>query len=184
MFRYTKYVMYLAPLGVGAAMAHTIGSKGIGVLLGLGKLVLTLYGTLLIFVFVVLGAVAMIARIPLRQFIQAVREPFILAFSTASSESALPLALENLELMGVPRAHRRVRSSHRLQLQPGRQHAVPFDGVGVRRAGGRRPHAVLAAAPHDADADADEQRSGRGAARVAGDPGRDAGHVRPSSWRA
>jgi len=102
MFRYTKYVMYLAPIGVGAAMANTIGSKGLGVLLGLGKLVLTLYGTLLIFIFLVLGAVAIIARIPLRPFIRAVREPFILAFSTASSESALPLALENLELMGIP----------------------------------------------------------------------------------
>ncbi len=103
MFHYTKYVMYLAPVGVGAAMAHTIGSKGIGVLLGLGKLVLTLYGALLIFVFVVLGAVAVIARIPARPFFRAVREPFILAFSTASSEAALPLALENLELMGIPK---------------------------------------------------------------------------------
>ncbi len=102
MFRYTKYVMYLAPIGVGAAMAGTIGSKGLGVLLGLGKLVLTLYGTLLIFIFVVLGAVTIVARIPLRPFIRAVREPFILAFSTASSEAALPLALENLELMGIP----------------------------------------------------------------------------------
>ncbi len=102
MFRYTKYVMYLAPIGVGAAMADTIGSKGLGVLLGLGKLVLTLYGRWSIFVVVVLGAVAMIARIPLRPFIRAVREPFILAFSTASSEAALPLALENMELMGVP----------------------------------------------------------------------------------
>lgn len=102
MFRYTKYVMYLAPFGVGAAMASTIGSKGLGVLLGLGKLIVTLYGTLLIFVFVVLGAVAIIARIPVRPFIRAAREPFILAFSTASSEAALPLALENMELMGVP----------------------------------------------------------------------------------
>ena len=102
MFRYTKYVMYLAPIGVGAAMASTVGSKGLGVLLGLGKLVLTLYGTLLIFVLVVLGAVAVIARIPARPFFRAVREPFALAFSTASSESALPLALENLELMGIP----------------------------------------------------------------------------------
>jgi len=103
MFRYTKYVMYLAPIGVGAAMAHTIGSNGIGVLLNLGKLVLTLYGALFIFVFVVLGAVALIARVPLKPFVRAAREPFILAFSTASSESALPLALENLELMGVPK---------------------------------------------------------------------------------
>jgi proton glutamate symport protein len=103
MFRYTKYVMYLAPIGVGAAMAHTIGSNGIGVLLNLGKLVLTLYGALFIFVFVVLGAVAVVARVPLKPFVRAAREPFILAFSTASSESALPLALENLELMGVPK---------------------------------------------------------------------------------
>jgi Na+/H+-dicarboxylate symporter len=102
MFRYTKYVMFLAPIGVGAAMAHTIGTSGIGVLLGLAKLVLTLYGTLIIFVVVVLGAVATIARIPLGRFIRAAREPFILAFSTASSEAALPLALENMELMGVP----------------------------------------------------------------------------------
>ena len=102
MFRYTKFVMYLAPIGVGAAMANTIGSKGLTVLLGLGKLVLTLYGTLLIFIFVVLGVVAVIARVPARPFFRAVREPFALAFSTASSESALPLALENMELMGVP----------------------------------------------------------------------------------
>jgi len=103
MFRYTKYVMYLAPLGVGAAMAHTIGSKGLGVLVGLGKLVLTLYGALVVFIVVVLGAVALIARIPMRPFIRAVQEPFIIAFSTAASEAALPLALENLELMGVPK---------------------------------------------------------------------------------
>src|SRR5271168_4836556 len=102
MFRYTKYVMYLAPIGVGAAMASTIGSHGLGVLLGLGKLILTLYGTLVIFIVVVLGAVATIARIPLGAFIRAAREPFIIAFSTASSEAALPLALENMEAMGIP----------------------------------------------------------------------------------
>jgi len=102
MFRYTKYVMYLAPVGVGAALAATIGKQGPGVLLGLGKLLLTLYGTLLIFVLVVLGAVAILARVPVSAFVRAAREPFIVAFSTASSEAALPLALENMELMGVP----------------------------------------------------------------------------------
>jgi proton glutamate symport protein len=71
-------------------------------LLGLGKLVLSLYAALIVFVVVVLGAVAMLARVPLRPFIRAVREPFIVAFSTASSEAALPIALENLELMGIP----------------------------------------------------------------------------------
>jgi proton glutamate symport protein len=103
MFKYTGYVMYLAPIGVGAAMAHTIGSKGLGVLLGLGKLVLTLYSALAFFIIVVLGLVMMIARIPVRRFFDAVRQPFIIAFSTASSEAALPLALENMELMGVPK---------------------------------------------------------------------------------
>jgi proton glutamate symport protein len=71
-------------------------------LLGLGKLVLSLYAALIVFVVVVLGAVAMLARVPLRPFIRAVREPFIVAFSTASSEAALPVALENLEEMGIP----------------------------------------------------------------------------------
>ena len=103
MFRYTKYVMYLAPLGVGAALAVTVGTKGIAVLFGLGKLILTLYASLAIFVVLVLGAVVMVARIPVAAFYRAVREPFLIAFSTASSEAALPLALENMEKFGVPK---------------------------------------------------------------------------------
>lgn len=103
MFRYTGYVMYLAPLGVGAAIAVTVGTKGVGVLFYLGKLLLTMYGALIVFVVVVLGTVIMIARIPLRRFIQAVKEPWVLAFSTASSEAALPKALENMERFGVPK---------------------------------------------------------------------------------
>ena len=103
MFRYTRYVMYLAPLGVGAAIAVTVGSKGVGVLFGLGKLILTMYGALLIFVFVVLGLVLIITRVPAAGFYRAVREPFLIAFSTASSEAALPLALENMEKFGVPK---------------------------------------------------------------------------------
>ena len=103
MFRYTRYVMYLAPVGVGAALAVTVGSKGLAVLFGLGKLVLTMYGALVVFVVVVLGAVLAIARIPLAPFYRAVREPFLIAFSTASSEAALPVALENMERFGVPK---------------------------------------------------------------------------------
>lgn len=103
MFKYTAYVMYLAPVGVGAAMAYAIGSKGIFVLFNLGKLVLTLYAALFIFVFVILGAVAVLTRIPIRRFVAAVREPWVIAFSTASSEAALPLALENMETFGVPK---------------------------------------------------------------------------------
>jgi proton glutamate symport protein len=103
MFRYTKYVMYVAPFGVGAAIAVTVGSKGLGVLFGLGKLILTMYAALAIFVVVVLGAVIAVTRVPLRSFYRAVREPFLIAFSTASSEAALPLALENMERFGVPK---------------------------------------------------------------------------------
>jgi proton glutamate symport protein len=103
MFRYTKYVMYLAPLGVGAAMAVTVGSKGFAVLFGLGKLILTMYVAQAIFVFGVLGVVIALARIPSGRFVRAAREPFLIAFSTSSSEAALPRALENMERFGVPK---------------------------------------------------------------------------------
>jgi proton glutamate symport protein len=103
MFRYTGYVMYLAPLGVGAALAVTVGSKGVAVLFGLGKLILTMYAISVLFVVVVLGAVIAMARIPVGPFFRAVREPFLIAFSTASSEAALPLSMENMELFGVPK---------------------------------------------------------------------------------
>jgi len=103
MFRYTHYVMYLAPLGVGAAIAVTVGSKGFAVLFGLGKLILTMYAALIVFVVFVLGAVIKIARIPVRRFYDAVKEPWIIAFSTASSEAALPLAMENMEKFGSPK---------------------------------------------------------------------------------
>jgi proton glutamate symport protein len=103
MFRYTNYVMLFAPLGVFGAMAATVGEKGLGVLLNLGKLVATLYGAQAFFVIFVFGTVTAIARIPLRRFIAYVREPFLIGFSTASSEAALPIALENMERFGVPK---------------------------------------------------------------------------------
>ncbi len=103
MFQYTRYVMYLAPLGVGGAMAATVGGKGFSVLVGLGKLVLTMYAAQILFVLGVLVPVARLARVPLKRFYQAVREPFLIAFSTASSEAALPRALQNMERFGVPK---------------------------------------------------------------------------------
>lgn len=103
MFRYTKYVMYLAPFGVGAAIAVTVGSKGVGVLFGLGKLIGTMYVTAALFVLLVLVPVVILFRIPPGRFYRAVRQPFLIAFSTASSEAALPLALENMEEFGVPK---------------------------------------------------------------------------------
>jgi proton glutamate symport protein len=103
MFRYTKYVMYTAPFGVGAAIAVTIGSKGVSVLFSLGKLVGTLYLAQILFVALVLVSALTIARVPLGAFYRAARQPFLLAFSTASSEAALPLALENMERLGIPK---------------------------------------------------------------------------------
>ena len=103
MFKFTNYVMMFAPIGVGAAMAHTIATNGLGVLVNLGKLIGSLYLALFIFGFVVLGAVMIIARVPIKQFFRAVREPFTIAFATTSSESALPKAMENMERLGVPR---------------------------------------------------------------------------------
>jgi proton glutamate symport protein len=104
MFKFTNYVMMFAPIGVGAAMAHTIGTQGPSVLVNLGKLILSLYLALIIFVVLVFGIVIFISRVPLRQFFRAVREPATLAFATTSSESALPKAMQAMERFGVPPA--------------------------------------------------------------------------------
>ncbi len=103
MFKYTAIVMKFAPIGVAAAMAATVGEHGVGVLVSLGKLVGTLYLALFVFILGILVPVALIAKVPLKKFIDAVKEPALLAFSTTSSEAALPKALQNMEAMGVPR---------------------------------------------------------------------------------
>jgi proton glutamate symport protein len=103
MFKFTNYVMMFAPIGVGAAMAHTVATQGLGVLVNLGNLILSLYLALVIVIVLVFGAVIAIARVPLRQFVRAVREPAVLAFATTSSESALPKAMQAMERFGVPR---------------------------------------------------------------------------------
>ena len=104
MFKFTNYVMMFAPIGVGAAMAHTIGTQGPGVLVNLGKLIGSLYFALIVFVVSVFGITIILARIPVRQFLRAIREPAALAFATTSSESALPKAMESMERFGVPPA--------------------------------------------------------------------------------
>jgi proton glutamate symport protein len=103
MFKFTGIVMKYAPIGIGAAIAVTVGHSGLGVLVNLGKMVLTLYGALIVFVLVALVPVALIARVPLQAFIRLVREPALIAFATTSSEAALPKAMENMEILGVPR---------------------------------------------------------------------------------
>lgn len=103
MFRFTNVVMYFAPIGVGAAMAYTVGHMGLGVLVNLGKLVLTLYAALAMFVLLVLLPAALLFRVPVARFLRAVAEPATLAFATATSEAALPRAMEQMEALGVPR---------------------------------------------------------------------------------
>ena len=103
MFKFVGIVMKFAPIGIGAAIAVTVSKSGIGVLRNLGILVLTLYGALIVFVLFVLVPVMIVARVPIGRFLRAVREPWLIAFTTASSEAALPLAMERMEALGVPR---------------------------------------------------------------------------------
>src|SRR5580658_6718213 len=103
MFAFTNLVMYFAPVGVGAAMAYTVGHMGIAVLLPLGKLLLTGYGALAFFLLVVLLPIALFARLPLGRFVRALAEPATIAFATSTSEAALPRAMESMEAFGVPR---------------------------------------------------------------------------------
>ena len=103
MFKFTNIVMYIAPLGVGAAVAYTVGHTGIGILASLLKLLLTLYAALAVFVLGVLLPIALMFGVPVRRFIKGVTEPVAIAFATSSSEAALPRAMEAMEAIGVPR---------------------------------------------------------------------------------
>jgi proton glutamate symport protein len=102
MFKFTNIIMHFAPFGVGAAIAFTVGHLGLDILTSLLKLLLTLYASLIVFVGFVLFSIAYFMKIPIRQFIKAVSEPVSIAFATTSSESALPIAMENMEKFGVP----------------------------------------------------------------------------------
>lgn len=103
MFKFTSVIMYFAPVAVGAAIAYTVGHMGLGIMLNLVKLLLTLYGALIVFLLLVLLPVALIAKVPLKAFLRAIYEPVSLAFATTSSEAALPKAMNAMESIGVPR---------------------------------------------------------------------------------
>jgi proton glutamate symport protein len=103
MFKFTSYVMMFAPVGVFAAMAHTVGAQGPGVLVSLGNLIFTYYLAIFVFVVVVFGVVILIARVPLGPFARAIREPAAIAFATTTSEAAMPKAMLAMERMGVPK---------------------------------------------------------------------------------
>jgi len=103
MFKFTNIVMLAAPIGVFGAIAYTVGHLGLGVLLPLLKLLATMYVALIFFISCVLFPIALLARVPVQQFLRAVTEPVTIAFATASSEAALPRAMEQMEAFGVPR---------------------------------------------------------------------------------
>ncbi len=103
MFAFTNLVMYFAPVGVAAALAYTIASGGLGVIGSLGRLLFTLYAALAAFASLAMLPAALVARIPVRAFLRAIAEPATIAFATATSEAALPLAMERMEAFGVPR---------------------------------------------------------------------------------
>ncbi|TXK36481.1 cation:dicarboxylase symporter family transporter [Pontibacter qinzhouensis] len=103
MFKFTNIIMYFAPVGVGAAIAYTVGQMGFGILVNLFQLLATLYVALLAFVLLVLLPVALLARVPIMRFLKAISGPVSIAFATTSSEAALPRAMEEMEKLGVPR---------------------------------------------------------------------------------
>ncbi len=103
MFKFTNIIMYFAPIGVGAAIAYTVGHMGLGILLNLFQLLLTLYIALLVFLLGVLLPIAFFVGVPIKKFLQAIAEPVSIAFATTSSEAALPRAMEAMERIGVPR---------------------------------------------------------------------------------
>jgi proton glutamate symport protein len=103
MFKFVGIIMRYAPIGIGAAMAVTVGHSGIDVVVNLGKLVLTLYGALLAFVVIALVPAALLARVPIRSFARQVKDPAVIAFTTTSSDAALPIAMQRMIEFGVPR---------------------------------------------------------------------------------
>lgn len=103
MFKFVGMIMKYAPIGIGAAMAVTVSHSGIGVIANLARLVLTLYAALIVFALVALLPSALIARVPIRRFLKAVKEPAVIAFTTTSSDAALPLAMQRMIEFGVPK---------------------------------------------------------------------------------
>lgn len=103
MFKFTNIVMWFAPIGVAGAIAYTVGTMGFGIMINLLKLIATLYAALIVLMLGVFLPIVLIARLPLKRFLRAIAEPVSIGFATASSEAALPRAMESMEAFGVPR---------------------------------------------------------------------------------
>ena len=104
MFKFTEYVMFFAPVGIFGAIAYTVGSNGIAILFNYGKIILSLYVALAVFVALVLIIACRIVGISVIELVKAIQEPALLTFTTASSEAALPKAMSIMENFGVPKS--------------------------------------------------------------------------------
>ena len=135
MFKFTNIVMYMAPLGVGAAVAYTVGHTGLGVLGSLLKLLLTLYAALVVFILGVLLPIALIFRVPLQALPQGRRRAgdHRLRHRQLRSRAAARDGSHGGDRRAAP--DRRLRHPDRLQLQPDGQFALPFGRGDLRGAG-------------------------------------------------
>ncbi len=104
MFKFTEYVMFFAPIGIFGAIAYTVGSNGISILFNYGKIIISLYTALIVFVALVLIIACKLVGVSARAVIRAIQEPALLTFTTASSEAALPKAMSIMEKFGVPKS--------------------------------------------------------------------------------
>lgn len=104
MFKFTEYVMFFAPIGIFGAIAYTVGSNGISILFNYGKIIISLYTALIVFVVLVLIIACKLVGVSARAVIRAIQEPALLTFTTASSEAALPKAMSIMEKFGVPKS--------------------------------------------------------------------------------
>lgn len=104
MFKFTQYVMMFAPIGVFGAISATIGRNGIGILAGYAKLIAITYLSLIVFVVLVLVIACKIIKVPFMGILKTIKDPAMLAFTTASSEAALPKAMSQMEKFGVPKS--------------------------------------------------------------------------------
>lgn len=103
-FKALKFVMYLAPLGAFGGMAYTVGKFGLHTLIPLGKLMLTVYVTMFIFIFVILGSILKYYKINIWHFIKYIKEELLIVLGTSSSEAALPNLMDKLEKMGCSKS--------------------------------------------------------------------------------
>ena len=103
MFKFTHFVMNFAPIGVFGAIAYTIAESGLGVMVNYAKIIGSLYFALIVFLFLILNVACRIVGISVFSVIRAIREPALLAFTTATSEAALPQAMKIMESFGVPK---------------------------------------------------------------------------------